>query len=228
MKTALLRAIELILSGNEELLNILATTAKMSLSSSILALLIGVPFGILLSCVKFRGREGLVVINRTLMGMPPVVCGLVFYMLFSGVGPFRHLHLMFTVKLMVIAQVVLITPLVAGNLESHLSKIAEPIKETAKGLSLSKGKTLYLIINESLYQIIFTYLLAFARAIAEVGAISMVGGAIAWKTNVMTTAIMMYTNRGDFSLGVALGMILIVISLIVNAALSLLQRRLSR
>lgn len=162
------------------------------------------------------------------MGMPPVVCGLVFYMLFSGVGPFRHLHMMFTVKLMILAQVVLITPLVAGNLESHLAKIAEPIKETAKGLSLSKGKTLYLIINESLYQIIFTYLLAFARAIAEVGAISMVGGAIAWKTNVMTTAIMMYTNRGDFSLGVALGMILIVISLFVNAALSILQRRLSR
>lgn len=228
MKTAILQAINLILSGNEELLNIIATTAKMSLSSSILALLIGVPFGILLGCVKFRGREALVVINRTLMGMPPVVCGLIFYMLFSGVGPFRHLHWMFTVKLMVLAQIVLITPLVAGNLESHLAKIAGPVQETAKGLGLSKMKTLGLIINESLYQIIFTYLLAFARAIAEVGAISMVGGAIAWKTNVMTTAIMMYTNRGDFTLGVALGLILIVISLLVNAALSILQRRLSK
>lgn len=228
MKTAILQAIELIFSGNEELLNILATTAKMSLSSSILALIIGVPFGILLGCGKFKGKETLIVINRTLMGMPPVVCGLVLYMLFSGVGPFRHLHWMFSIQLMILAQVILITPLVAGNLESHLAKIADPVQETAKGLGIGKLKTLGLIINESLYQIIFTYLLAFARAIAEVGAISMVGGAIAWKTNVMTTAIMMYTNRGDFTLGVALGIILITISLIVNAVLSLLQRRLSK
>ncbi|MDO5441258.1 MAG: ABC transporter permease [Bacillota bacterium] len=227
MKTALIRALNLIISGNEELLNILATTAKMALSSSFIALIIGVPLGILLGCGRFRGRESLIVINRTLMGMPPVVCGLIFYMLFSGVGPFRHLQWMFTVKLMILAQVVLITPLVAGNLESHLAKIASPVKETAKGLGLGKSKTLLLIVNESLYQIVFTYLLAFARAIAEVGAISMVGGAIAWKTNVMTTAIMMYTNRGDFTLGVALGIILIFLSLLVNTALSILQRRLA-
>ncbi|MDO5331054.1 MAG: ABC transporter permease [Bacillota bacterium] len=228
MKTAVLQAINLILSGNEELLNILATTAKMSLSSSILSLIIGVPIGIWLGSSKFKGREVLIVVNRTLMGMPPVVCGLIFYILFSGVGPFGRLQWMFTVKLMVLAQLVLITPLVVGNLESHISRIAMPIKETSKGLGLSKSKTLTLIMNESLYQIIFTYLLAFARAIAEVGAISMVGGAIAWKTNVMTTAIMMYTNRGDFTLGIALGLILIVLSLIVNAAISVLQERLTK
>ena len=228
MKTALSNAISLILSGNEELLNILATTAKMSLSSSILALIIGIPLGLLLGCSKFRGKEILIVINRTLMGMPPVVCGLIFYMLFSGVGPFRHLQWMFTIQLMVLAQVVLITPIVAGNLESYLEKIAGPVQETAKGLGFGKFKTFKLMVNESLYQIIFAYLLAFSRAIAEVGAISMVGGAIAWKTNVMTTAIMMYTNRGDFTLGVALGMILLAISLIVNIVISILQRRLTK
>ena len=228
MKTAVLQAFNLILSGNEELLNILATTAKMSLSSSILALIIGVPLGVFLGCSKMKGKGVLVVLNRTLMGMPPVVCGLILYMLFSGVGPFGKLQWMFSVKLMILAQVILITPLVAGNLESQLAKISDPIKETAKGLGLSKMKTLWLIINESIYQIIFAYLLAFARAIAEVGAISMVGGAIAWKTNVMTTAIMMYTNRGDFSLGVALGLILLAVSLVVNIVISLLQRRLSK
>ena len=228
MKTAIIEAINLILSGNEELLNILATTAKMSLSSSIISLLIGVPYGIFLGSARFRGKGILVVINRTLMGMPPVVCGLIFYMLFSGVGPFRHLQLMFTVELMVIAQVVLITPLVAGNIESHLEKISGPVQEVARGLKFGHFKTFRLILNESLYQIIFAYLLAFARAIAEVGAISMVGGAIAWKTNVMTTAIMMYTNRGDFTLGVALGLILITVSLIVNVIISILQRRLSK
>lgn len=228
MKTAIIQAINLILSGNEELLNILATTAKMSLSSSIISLLIGVPYGIFLGSSRFKGKEILVIINRTLMGMPPVVCGLIFYMLFSGVGPFRHLQLMFTVELMIIAQVVLITPLVAGNMESHLEKISGPVQEVARGLKFGHFKTFRLILNESLYQIVFAYLLAFARAIAEVGAISMVGGAIAWKTNVMTTAIMMYTNRGDFTLGVALGLILITVSLIVNVIISILQRRLSK
>ena len=83
-------------------------------------------------------------------------------------------------------------------------------------------------MNESTYQIFSTYLLAFARAVAEVGAVSMVGGAIAWKTNVMTTAIMLYTNRGDFSLGIALGLILMVISMCINASITLVQRRLSK
>ena len=95
-------------------------------------------------------------------------------------------------------------------------------------LGLGTGQTLLLLANECVYPIFSTYLLAFARAIAEVGAVSMVGGAIAWKTNVMTTAIMQYTNQGNFSLGIALGIILMAVSLLVNIAVSLLQRRLSR
>lgn len=228
MKTSFLKAIELILSGDRSLLNILGTTARMSLSSSLLALLIGVPIGILYGAYRFRGRKPLIVINRTLMGMPPVVCGLIFYLLFSGVGPFRHMKLLFTVKLMILAQVVLITPLVIGNMETFIAGIAPQIKETAKGLGISRGRAFLLIINESVYQIISTYLLAFARAIAEVGCISMVGGAIAWKTNVMTTAIMQYTNMGNFSLGIALGLILMTISLLINIAITLMQERLSR
>ena len=101
MQTALEKALALILSQDRELMNILGTTARMTLMSSLLALLIGVPLGILLGSARFRGRRVLVVLNRTLMGMPPVVCGLLFYMLFSGVGPFRHMHLLFTVKLMI-------------------------------------------------------------------------------------------------------------------------------
>ena len=205
MKTALAEALNLILEGDLELLNILSTTAKMSLTSSILALLIGVPLGIWLGATRFRFRQVLVVYNRTMMGMPPVVCGLLFYMLFSGVGPFGSWKLLFSVKLMIIAQVVLIVP-----------------------LQLSHFKTFLLLMNESTYQIFSTYLLAFARAVAEVGAVSMVGGAIAWKTNVMTTAIMLYTNRGDFSLGIALGLILMVISMCINASITLVQRRLSK
>ena len=228
MQTALEKAIDLILSGDAELLNILSVTARMSLQSSIIALLLGVPIGIWLGACRFPGRGALLVANRTLQGMPPVVCGLVFYMLFSGVGPFRHARLLFTVDIMILAQVVLITPIVVGSMETYVAGVASAVRETARGLGIKGGKTFWLLCNECVYPIISAYLLAFARSIAEVGAVSMVGGAIAWKTNVMTTAIMQYTNQGNFSLGIALGMILLTLSLIINSAISLLQRRLSR
>jgi len=228
MKTALMKAIELILNGSLELNNILSVTAKMSLSSSIIALLIGVPIGIWLGSCRFPGRTPLLVSFRTLMGLPPVVCGLLFYMLFSGVGPLRHMKLLFTVTGMIVAQVVLITPIVVCNMETYVSSIAHDVRETARGLGLGTAKTFWLLANECGYQIVSAYLLAFSRAIAEVGAVSMVGGAISWKTMVMTTAIMQYTNRGDFTLAVALGIILLSLSLIVNVTISLLQRRLSR
>ena len=228
LQSALDKAIQLILTADPELCNILEVTARLSISSSLIALILGVPLGIWLGTAKFKGQSVFLVLNRTLMGMPPVVCGLLFYMLFSGVGPFRHMKLLFTVDIMILAQVVLITPIVIGNMESYVTGIAETVKETAKGLGLKTGKIFLLFGNECMYQIFSAYLLAFARAIAEVGAVSMVGGAIAWKTNVMTTAIMQYTNRGNFSLGIALGMILMTISLVVNIVLSILQRRVSR
>ena len=228
MKTSVVKAIALILSADAELLDILSVTAEMSIQSSIFALIIGLPIGILLGACRFPGRNALLICNRTLMGMPPVVCGLLFYMLFSGVGPFRHLKLLFTVKIMIMAQIVLITPIVVGNMETYVSGVAPAVRETAKGLGLGKVKTFLLLCNECVYSIISAYLLAFSRSIAEVGAVSMVGGAIAWKTNVMTTAIMQHTNRGNFTLGVALGIILLTISLAVNIVISLLQRRLSR
>jgi tungstate transport system permease protein len=228
MKTSVIKAIQLILSMDPELLDILSVTAEMSIQSSIFALLIGMPLGIWLGACRFAGRNVLLVANRTLMGMPPVVCGLLFYMLFSGVGPFRHLKLLFTVEIMILAQIVLITPIVVGTMETYVSGIAPAVRETAKGLGLGGFKTFRLLCNECVYQIISAYLLAFSRSIAEVGAVSMVGGAIAWKTNVMTTAIMQYTNRGNFTLGVALGIILLSLSLLVNIVISLLQRRLSR
>jgi tungstate transport system permease protein len=186
------------------------------------------PIGIWLGACRFPGRNVLLVANRTLMGMPPVVCGLLFYMLFSGVGPFRHLKLLFTVKIMIMAQIVLITPIVVGNMETYVSGVAPAVRETAKGLGFSGFRTFWLLCNECIYPIISAYLMAFSRSIAEVGAVSMVGGAIAWKTNVMTTAIMQHTNRGNFTLGVALGIILLSLSLLVNIVISLLQRRLSR
>ncbi len=228
MTTALEQAIQLVLSGDDQLVNIISVTLQMSIPSSVISLLLGVPLGVLLAFCSFRGKEVLVILNRTLMGLPPVVCGLLCYMLFSGVGPFRHFRLMYTIPLMVIAQVILITPIVIGNMESFAQRITPAVRETAHGLGLGRGRTFLLLISETRYQVFSTYLLGFARSIAEVGAVSMVGGAIAYKTNVMTTAIMNYTNRGDFTLGVALGIILLAMSLVLNLTVSLIQGRLSR
>ena len=130
MQTALAKALALILAGDRELGNILLVTAKTSLSSSLIALLIGVPVGIWLGAGRFRGRQVLVICNRTLMGMPPVVCGLLLYLLFSGVGPFGKWKLLFTVPIMVLAQVLLITPIVVGNLETYVSGIAQPDRKS--------------------------------------------------------------------------------------------------
>ena len=124
MGTALQKAISLILSSDAELLNILKVTAQMSLKSSLLALLLGVPLGICLGNSKFPGRGLLIILNRTLMGMPPVVCGLLFYILFSGVGPLRHMKLLFTVKIMILAQVALITPIVVGAMETYVAGVS--------------------------------------------------------------------------------------------------------
>ncbi len=226
MKTAFLMALELILSGNRQLLQIIRVTLQMSISSSLISLAIGLPFGILTAMNRFPGRRALIIVNRTLMGLPPVVCGLICYILFSGVGPLRNLHLLFTVRGMIIAQVILIVPLIFSQTETFMTGLAEDIRINVKALGLSRRRLFLLTMNECKYQLISTYFLGFARAIAEVGAISMVGGAIAYKTNVMTTAIMNYTNRGDFTLGIALGMILLAMTLLINAAVYLIQARL--
>ena len=226
MKTAFVQALALITSGDRQLGIILVTTLRMALSSSVIALLLGAPLGVLLGSYAGRGERSLVVISRALVGLPAVVVGLVCYMLFSGVGPLRHLRLLYTVTGMVIAQVILLVPLIAGSLESHVSTVAPDIRETALGMGLSRGRILLLIINESQYQLVSAYLLGLGRAFAEVGAVSMVGGAIAYKTNVMTTAIMNYTNMGAFTTALALGIILLAISLVLNAGVALLHWRL--
>lgn len=224
MSGALARALRLLFSGDPLLTNIVLVTLKMTLFSSVTALLLGAPLGVLLASARFPGRRTLIILNRTLMGLPPVVCGLLCYMLFSGVGPLRQLKLLFTVTGMVIAQVILITPVVAATMEAAVSGMIDGIRETARGLGLSRGRTFLLTLGESKYALTSTYLLGFGRAMAEVGAVSMVGGAIAYKTNVMTTAIMMYTNIGDFQFGLALGVLLLFISLVVNVLAHLLQR----
>lgn len=216
-------ALKLILTLDSTMMDILVVTMKMAISSSLISVFIGVPIGILCGYRKMPIYKGFIVINRTLMGMPPVVCGLICFLLFCGVGPLRHLHLLYTIPGMVIAQVILITPVVIGTVEPYVNKMYPEIRDTLYGLKIRGIKKLLLLINESKYEIISVYLIAFSRAIAEVGAVSMVGGAIVFKTNVMTTAIMQYTNMGDFNMAMALGVILLFISFLVNICATILQ-----
>lgn len=223
MSQALVQSVQLIFSGDRILYQIIGVTLEMTLLSSFLALLLGVPVGTWLGISRFRGRKILVIIDRAFMGLPPVVCGLFCYLLFSGVGPLRGLHLLYTVTGMVIAQVMLLLPMAVGMQESHTNTLAPAIRETSFGLDLGKMQMLALTINESRYHIISTYLFLLGRAMAEVGAVSIVGGAIMFKTNVMTTAIMNYTSMGNFTTALALGIILLIIGLLLNIFVALIQ-----
>ena len=147
-------AINLILKMDFTLTDILSVTFKMSISSSIISLILGVPIGILYGYKDFKFKNVMIIINRTLMGTPPVVCGLFCYLMFSGVGPMRHFKLLYTIKGMVIAQVLLITPIVVGTLEPFVRKLYPEMKDTLEGINIKGIKKILLLINESKYELV--------------------------------------------------------------------------
>ena len=216
----------LLLHPDAELLQIIGTTLTMSVFSTGISCLIGLPAGVLLGKNRFVGRSILMRITNTLMGLPPVVAGLVVFMLFRGVGPFGSLHLMFSVPIMVIAQVLLITPVVTGLSAAAAGEKSRMLLETARGLHLKGPKQLRLLLRECAPQFVSIALMGFGRSIAEVGAVSLVGGNIQYKTRVMTTAILLESNKGDFTKALALGIILMLISLIANIPAYSLQEKL--
>ena len=209
-------ALSLILSGDKELFQIIGTTLTMSVFSTSVSALLGIPLGVLIGKNRFPGKSALLRVTNTMMALPPVVAGLIVFMLFRGVGPFGSLHLMFRVPIMVIAQVLLITPVVTGLSAAAAGERSAQISETAKGLGLSGAKQIRLLIGECAPQFISITLMGFGRSIAEVGAVSLVGGNIQYKTRVMTTAILLESNKGNFNKAFALGVILMLISLLVN------------
>ncbi|MBR2589483.1 MAG: ABC transporter permease [Clostridia bacterium] len=218
------QAFELLFSFDKELWQIIGVTMRMSFFSTTISCLIGLPLGALLGTKQFKAKSFIKKTVHTLMGLPPVVAGLLVYTLFTHYGPFGKLNLLFTVEVMVIAQVVLITPIVIGLSSSFIEGSSKPVIETARGLRLSKSKTLFLCISEGRTSLFSVVLSAFGRSIAEVGAVSIVGGNIQWKTRVMTTAIMLETNKGKFSFALALGIILLLIAFIVNALASFIVK----
>ena len=218
------QAFELLTSLDSELMQILGVTLRMSFFSTAISCILGLPLGALIGTKSFRGKSFLKKLIHTLMGLPPVVAGLFVYTLFTHYGPFGQLNLLFTVKIMVIAQVILITPIVIGLSSSFIESTSKPIVETARGIGLKNSKIIRLCLSEGRTSLISVVLTAFGRSIAEVGAVSIVGGNIQWKTRVMTTAIMLETNKGKFSFALALGIVLLIIAFIVNAAASFIVK----
>ena len=221
---ALKQALHLLFSLDPELLQILGVTMRMSFFSTTLSCLVGLPLGALIGTRSFRGKAFLKKLIHTLMGLPPVVAGLLVYALFTHYGPFGSLHLLFTVRVMVVAQCLLIIPVVTGLTASFMEQSTRAVIDTAKGMGLSRRRVLFLCLSEGRTSLLSVVLNAFGRSIAEVGAVSIVGGNIQWKTRVMTTAIMLETNKGNFSFALALGMILLLLAFVVNVAASFVVR----
>lgn len=223
--SCLYEAAALIFSGDTELFQIIKTTLVMSFFSTGISSLIGLPLGTALGRSGFRGRGIIMKLINTLMGLPPVVAGLVVFMLFRSVGALGGFHLMFTVRIMVIAQVLLITPVITGLAASAAGARAQSLTETAAGLNIGKLRQTALLLRECAGEYISIALMGFGRSIAEVGAVSLVGGNIQYKTRVMTTAILLEANKGSFEKALALGIILLLISLAVNIPAHFLQEK---
>lgn len=214
----------MLVSMDRELLQIIGVTLRMSFFSTTISCLMGMPLGVLMTSTDFKGKKTVRKIINTLMGLPPVVAGLIVYLLFTKYGIFGSLGMLFTVEVMVVAQCLLITPVVISLTSSVCSVNGRSLIETAKGLSFGKLKTMSLFLSQNKSALVSVMLTAFGRSIAEVGAVSIVGGNIQWKTRVMTTAIMLETNKGNFEFALALGIVLLVISFIVNIFASLLTK----
>jgi tungstate transport system permease protein len=202
---------------NSEVLGIIGVTLRMSLASTLIGSALGGVLGFFLERNRFPGKRVAVRICRTLMGTPPVVAGLVVYLLLMRRGPLGSWGLLFTVRAMVIAQVLIITPIVAGMVYTYASRAAPAIRAFAKTMGASNTQTQFLLIKEMSGEIYFAVIAAFSRAISEVGAVMIVGGNIQYRTRTMTTAISMLRNTGDFAQGITLGIILLLIAFVLQS-----------
>jgi tungstate transport system permease protein len=218
-------AFTLIGEADAELLGIVGLSVRVSLTASILALLIGAPFGALLAITRFRGRQVIIVLTNALLGLPPVVVGLALYLLLSRSGPFGAAGLLFTPTAMVIAQSLLATPIVVALVHRPASLLWAEYGDLARIDGLSTLRSIGLLFALGRTSLLTAFLAAFGRAIAEVGAILIVGGNIRGFTRTMTTAIALETSKGDLPLALGLGLILLALSVAVSTVAFLLVGR---
>lgn len=212
-------AINLVFSFDRDLLEIVLLSLKVSLSAVCIAALIGLPLGALIAIGQFRGRGLLLLLVNSLMGLPPVVVGLLVYLLLSNAGPLGWLRLLYSPAAMIIAQTVLITPIIAALSAQLLSDLNEEYQDHFQSMSVPKITAAQALLWDARFSLITVGLAGFGRAIAEVGAVMVVGGNIDHLTRVMTTAIALETSKGDLALALGLGIVLMTIAVLVNAVL---------
>jgi tungstate transport system permease protein len=211
-------AFSLLWHFDARLFDIVLLSLEVSLSAVLLAALIGMPLGALLALRRFPGRRAATVLMNVLMGLPPVVVGLVVYLLFSRSGAFGVLGLLFTPAAMIVAQVILVTPIVGSLSRQVFEALSEEYRETFESLDVSPLGGILALLWDGRFALLTALLAGFGRAIAEVGAVMIVGGNIDHVTRVMTTAIALEVSKGDLPLALGLGIVLLLLALGINAA----------
>ena len=210
-------ALQLVLSGDPALFAIVRLSLYVSLSAVVLAALIGIPLGAFVALTKFRGRQGVIVLLNALMGLPPVVVGLAVYLMLSRSGPLGAFGLLFTSGAMIVAQTVLVTPIIAALTRQTIEDLWIEYRDELTAMNLGPLGRVAALIWDARFSLVTALLAGFGRAAAEVGAIIIVGGNIEGFTRTMTTAIALETSKGDLPLAVGLGLVLIAIVIAVNA-----------
>ncbi len=224
-REAISEAVGLIVRADADFLEIVGLSVQVTGLAVVIACLIGFPLGALLAVGRFRGRGALSLMVSSAMGLPPVVVGLALYLLLSRAGPLGVLGLLYTPTAMVIAQVVLVAPIVAALTRQIVSDLDGELNETLRALRATRAQAMATLLWEARPALVTAALAGLGRAMAEVGAVMIVGGNIDHLTRVMTTAIALETSRGELSLALALGLVLLLASLAINGALMGLRQR---
>ena len=223
MLDALLYSIRNISGVENELINIIYLTLRVSISSVIIASLIALPIGSLIAISNFRNKKIIVVSLNALMGLPPVVVGLVIYLLFSRAGPLGELGILFTPEIMILAQTILVLPIICALTRQIIEDMWQEYKEQLISLGIRKFQATLTLLWDARFSLITVLLAGLGRALSEVGAVLIVGGNIDGVTRVMTTAITLETSKGDLSLALNLGLILIFIIFLLNAIIFIIK-----
>ena len=210
-------ALQLVLTGDPGLFAIVRLSLLVSLSAVVLAALIGVPFGALLALTRFPGRQMAVVALNALMGLPPVVVGLAVFLLLSRSGPLGSWGILFTPQAMIIAQTILVVPIIAALARQTIEDLWVEYRDELAAMNVGPAGRVATLIWDARFSLVTALLAGFGRAAAEVGAIMIVGGNIDGFTRTMTTAIALETSKGDLPLAMGLGIVLISIVIVVNA-----------
>lgn len=218
-------ALKLIISFDRNIYEIIGLSLFVSISSTIISSVFAVPLGIIIGINKFSGRELIIRIINTFMGLPPVLAGLLVYLLISRKGPLGYASLLFTPTAMIIAQVLLVFPIISGLIINASHTKGRVIYEALYTLNSKKGWMLGYLISEMRYQILGAVSAGFGRAISEVGAIMLVGGNIEHKTRTLTTFIVLQTGMGNFERAIAAGIVLLIIACFINILIGKTSRR---